>query len=685
MTLPIRGVGVVVLLSTLLTVSAVSAQPATQYFAEGLARLQAGEAAAAIFPLEAALTADPALRDTYPALVVAHLQAGEPQRAEVVAAQGLERFPGDLHLTQLRAEASLQQGEVEAALPLYRVVHEAMEAGRSVPNVTAAQVRERLATVLQHAGGRAYEQGRRADAVAHYREARSLAPADEDIHANLAALHLEAEAWGDALDVAEAGLRHAPRSTRLLRSQAAALGRLGRTDETLGAYAALYARTPADLDVGLTYARTLLAQQRLPDALAVLDGLRAQHPGALPVYETALAAHLAAFDFAGALDLLAAMRTQFPGRLDVVEQQAVLFEILDDGPRARAAYATLRDLGADPAAMLLRAGRTYERADSLDAALSLYEQAAQEAATETVTPDAVTTDALDAVGRTLEALGRWDEALSVHERRRERADDAVSWTYLGRVHEALGDEQAAQTAYAEAVAHPNTPAEALTRLATITGQSPYACEALTSAVAEAAAWQTQAQQAAAQPSLEGRLALRDLASDLARSEDRLDAAFEIAQTTCLPGETESRLRAALTLYPSSPRLHLLLARHYDAAGQPARAKAAAQAAAEYAPTFRDAHLLLGRLSEAEADWKRAALAYERARALDPDAGDAYRALLRVHTAATSLDVVADRWAGQARARPDATVLCEHAIEALHKTERYAEARALAEHCAGPGS
>ena len=230
MTLPIRGVGVVVLLSTLLTVSAVSAQPATQYFAEGLARLQAGEAAAASFPLEAARTADPALRDTYPALVVAHLQAGEPQRAEVVAAQGLERFPGDLHLTQLRAEASLQQGEVEAALPLYRVVHEAMEAGRSVPNVTAAQVRERLATVLQHAGGRAYEQGRRADAVAHYREARSLAPADEDIHANLAALHLEAEAWGDALDVAEAGLRHAPRSTRLLRSQAAALGRLGEPD-----------------------------------------------------------------------------------------------------------------------------------------------------------------------------------------------------------------------------------------------------------------------------------------------------------------------------------------------------------------------------------------------------------------------------------------------------------------------
>ncbi|MEL6611080.1 MAG: hypothetical protein AAFQ53_03210, partial [Bacteroidota bacterium] len=133
------------------------------------------------------------------------------------------------------------------------------------------------------------------------------------------------------------------------------------------------------------------------------------------------------------------------------------------------------------------------------------------------------------------------------------------------------------------------------------------------------------------------------------------------------------------------RLHLLLARHYDAAGQPARSKAAAQASAEYAPTFRDAHLLLGRLHEAEADWSRAALAYERARALDPDAGDAYRALLRVHAADTSLDVVADRWAGQARARPDATVLCEHAIEALHKTERYAEAQALAEHCAGPGS
>ncbi|MEL7170903.1 MAG: hypothetical protein AAGN64_16280 [Bacteroidota bacterium] len=179
--LPSRVVGIVALLSALLTVSAVSAQPATQHFAEGLARLQAGEAAAAILSLEAALTANPVLRDAYPALVVAHLQAGEPQQADVVAAQGLERFPGDLHLTQLRAEASLQQGEVEAALPLYRVVHEAVEAGRSVPNVTAAQVRERLVTVLQHAGGRAYEQGRRADAVAHYREARSLAPADEGI------------------------------------------------------------------------------------------------------------------------------------------------------------------------------------------------------------------------------------------------------------------------------------------------------------------------------------------------------------------------------------------------------------------------------------------------------------------------------------------------------------------------
>ncbi|ARA94003.1 hypothetical protein AWN76_013120 [Rhodothermaceae bacterium RA] len=647
----------------------------------GLRLLDEGADAGAIPLLQEALRRDSLRREAYTGLALAYLRAGQPARARAIADRGRRVFPDDAHLLQLGAEALVQEERVDEALARYRAVEDRLRAGASIPGLTYARARRRVADLLQVAGSAAYEAGDLEAAVQAYREARTRAPDVEDVHANLAFLLLEQQDAAAALTAAERGLAHFPESERLLRFQAAALLQLDRLDELLAPYEALYALRPDDPAIGLAYAQVLLASQQRLKALGVFETLLRRHPTERSVYDAYIEAQLRALNLKGVEDILQYMRRHFPEEDEVLRRLARVRVWQEEWDAARATYDTLATLTGDRATSLYLIGQTYEQQDSLHAALNAYDEG--------LALRPADADLLAGRARVLEAMARWEAAEAAYEALLATAPSDDAYARLGHVLEQRQEPGRADRAYRQALAEDSTQAFPVYRLAVLAradGRMEQACVLATTA-ATRALQALDRQQQAAHRTLEQRFADPSLTARPDLTRDRLeranalaaDAFAEIAPA-CPASTTEAVHRRLLAAYPTSGTLHLLVGRYHLAQGDTARALALADQAAALTPALPEAHRLLATLHEARGDDRAALLAAERFHTLAPDDPDGFRRLLRLYRAQGGLALLIARWQARFEADPTDTTVCGFLLEALHKADRYDEATALAPRC-----
>jgi tetratricopeptide (TPR) repeat protein len=90
----------------------------------------------------------------------------------------------------------------------------------------------------------------------------------------------------------------------------------------------------------------------------------------------------------------------------------------------------------------------------------------------------------------------------------------------------------------------------------------------------------------------------------------------------------------------------------------------------------EGHMGMARVFESKGEPGSAIVSYERALALDNENPVIYRSLIRLYRSMGDLNKLTDRWMILYRNQPENSVLREHLIEALHRADRFEEARAL---------
>ncbi|MEM6646065.1 MAG: tetratricopeptide repeat protein [Bacteroidota bacterium] len=645
--------------------------------ARAVQQYQAGDFPAAVRLIGEVMAAEPAVPvELHRMLASAHLQQGQTAAASIALENGLAAYPGDVLLRYLNVETLLAFERFDEALRLATRLEGDLVQSPD-PALDLVSLQQRIGQLYRMQAGEAYQAGRTREALTAFEQARTYLPDSVAVHNNIAYLYLQQEAWTSARDAADRGLQEHPGHLSLLQIKAQALVELEDYPALEGVYAMLYRRGDKPVDYGLGYGQVLLANGKYAEAQEVFDDLLARFPSEARLYDALINLASQRFDLNSKLKLLRMKQDQFPDDPEVLRSIAETLEGMERFDDARAAYDSLaayQDFADDSQTAV---AETFVKQDSLAVATTLYRDLL------TQRPD----DAAlwRSLGALLEQQARWPEALDAYRSLHARTADGFSHRKLGEAYEALSQPDSALVHYAAA------------RDLGTTHPVPYhRASVMRYERGDAEAAFALAQQAlvlglrgveSLQEQMQGQLQGQDLASveqDAVRStKDELEvydatteAAFRHLTAHFPADEVEPLFQRQVQQYPGSGKLLYLLGTFYEAHDRAVEAQQQYESAVRFVARLRPAHLALGQLHERNSDPRQAILAYERALALDDQAPEAYRALIRLYRSQGSLDSLIRRWQAHYRSRTDNTVLQQHLIEALHKAERFEEARAL---------
>ncbi|MEM1095608.1 MAG: tetratricopeptide repeat protein [Bacteroidota bacterium] len=645
--------------------------------ARAVQQYQAGDFPAAVRLIGEVMAVEPAVPvELHRMLASAHLQQGQTAAASIALENGLAAYPGDVLLRYLNVETLLAFERFDEALRLATRLEGDLVQSPD-PALDLISLQGRIGQLYRMQAGEAYQAGRTREALTAFEQARTYLPDSVAVHNNIAYLYLQQEAWSSARDAADRGLKQHPGHLSLLQIKAQALVQLEDYPALEGVYAMLYRRGNKPVDYGLGYGQVLLANGKYAEAQAVFDDLLARFPSEAKLYDALINLAGQRFDLNSKLKLLRMKQDQFPDDPEVLRSIAETLEGMERFDDARAAYDSLaayQDFADDSQTAV---AETFVKQDSLAVATTLYRDLL------TQRPD----DAglWRSLGALLEEQARWPEALDAYRSLHTRTADGFSHRKLGEAYEALSQPDSALIHYAAArdlgSTHP-IPYHRASVIRYNRGDTEAAFDLAQQALVLGLRGVESLQE-----QMQGQLQGQDLASveqDAVRStKDELEvydatteAAFRHLTAHFPAGEVEPLFQRQVQQYSGSGKLLYLMGTFYETHDRTAEAQQQYESAVRFAARLRPAHLALGQLHERNSDTRQAILAYERALALDDQAPDAYRALIRLYRSQGSLDSLIRRWQAHYRSRTDNTVLQQHLIEALHKAERFEEARAL---------
>jgi tetratricopeptide (TPR) repeat protein len=443
-------------------------------------------------------------------------------------------------------------------------------------------------------------------------------------------------------------------------------------DGVVEQYHELYEQNPNDTETAIQYARLLMAKGEQDEAYSIYDRLLTENPKNKEVYESLLEIYEQRNDMVAKRSLLHKMRKQFPNEESLLEKIAETYELEEKWDLARETYDSLR-ASTDDSSVDLAIARTWEQQDSLLKALEVYRGAVEEYPNDT--------DLLHRKGATEETLGKYQEALQTYQDLVNIQENSKNHFRLGRVYEALDDTEKTLEHYLEAIdLGIDEPSSyfGVARIVISDDQDrafKFTKDALEHALTKVKVEQQQlANKLNEQDNLFGINAKDEYGKQLETYDQLAEDIFSFMtrnfeQERVLPflGELESK-------YPNSGRLLYLQSIYYGEINNTEKQFKLLKQAVELQPGLVDPHLALGDYYVEQGHTIKAIGSFERALSIAPEEAKPYKKLIDLYRDTEQLDQLIDRWKARYRARPENEVLREHLIEALHKANRYEEAR-----------
>ena len=153
----------------------------------------------------------------------------------------------------------------------------------------AADGMNALAMLLPHLGFAYQELGQHDKAIAVFEEARKMAPDDPALAGYVIQAHLAAKNYTAAAEMAHAARERNPKDLRLVRLEAQALRRSGKSAQALALLEEVARTQNSDPDASIMLAQGYVDANRAPQAVRVLQEAQARFPG-----ETSITFQLAA-------------------------------------------------------------------------------------------------------------------------------------------------------------------------------------------------------------------------------------------------------------------------------------------------------------------------------------------------------------------------------------------------------
>ncbi len=219
--------------------------------------------------------------------------------------------------------------------------------------------------------------GKTAEAVRDYKRARNLIPDSLTVHNNLSYILIQQERWEEAQEAVKIGLETFPTNARLLFLKGQAYRGSGDQEEMLQAFKVLYELYPENINYGIIYGQALMAANQARKANEHMRQLIDKHPENEAIYEALRTMSEQRFDVGSKKNVLKLQRKAFPENQLVAIELADTHILLKEFEEARGIFDSLYTSDPTPD-MALRSARTYIYDGIDDKALEAYRQIVDE-------------------------------------------------------------------------------------------------------------------------------------------------------------------------------------------------------------------------------------------------------------------------------------------------------------------
>jgi len=652
-----------------------SAQSLSADFSRGVELYQKGAYEKAIPILERAIEKNPHNIDTYTYLASSHLGAKQYEQVVKTAQKGLEVAPGHIRLMLLEAEGYYRT-DYKKAISIYEKIASRLENEENLQQqgISVAQIKAYLGHLYQRKASESYKAHHLNDAIAEYKNARKYSPDSLNIHNNLAYVLLKQKQWDEAVTVLEKATAKFPDSEQLLMMKGQAYRGAKELQQMTNTYRQLYEKDKENLNYALIYGQSLMAANQAQKANAFLNKLVKEHPNEEKLYEALKKMNEQRFDFAAKRNILELQRQAFPENTAVAEELAETYVQTKAFEMSRQVYDSL-------------ATATQEvKFDVASARTWLYEQNYQKA-------DSV-------YQRLIEKYPKQQQILVEGARVSERIKEKERALTLLKEAYAIGEKPEIALNMAELLTDQNKENEAISYTRKLMGtryggiaifyELKYAQKKLDDAgeKAEQALLKMFQLYASLQQELSGQaenvfesrqLRMPPLLQNkhkITRLNQYIDDWYNYLMDNFSVPQAERIIAAVRSAYPESPKLHLFKGKIAFRAGHSTLAQESFENAIRQGARDPELYFLLGEVYRGRNKYSKSILSYERALTTDASFEKAYQKIVQTSQQQGSLDKLCDRWSRRYKNNSDNKMLREYLISALHKADRFEEAKQI---------
>jgi tetratricopeptide (TPR) repeat protein len=514
-------------------------------------------------------------------------------------------------------------------------------------------------------------------AVQDLKRARNLTPDSLTVHNNLSYILIQQERWEEAIEALEIGLDRFPANEQLLFLKGQAYRGVGNSEEMVQTFKVLYELYPENINYGVIYGQALMAANQARKANEHMNQLIEKYPKSEQLYEALKSMSEQRFDMGSKRNVLKLQRQAFPNNRLVAHELADTHILLKEYEEARDIYDSLYT--ADPAPELaLRSARTWIYDEIDENGIEVYRKLVNEWPNNfnVINETAIV---LREAGLNEVALRLFKNAYEIKKEPRtaihiteieNQTKDLISENYvkdlMGSPYYALGEYFDLK----HLIPSTQRSSEIKQFVSSITGILDLYSESSSALTSQT------------EKVLEGEVSPMPEKLQEKRFTEKLstyvDDWYDLLKNSFNAEKQVDILDQALKEYPRSSRLLYFKGVSMLESGNLAEAKTILEDAIRNGARDETIFIKIGDIYSTHEDPAKAILFYERSLSLNDRNNEAYRKIIAIAEQNNSLNDVCDRWMLRFETNSDNEILKNHLIAALHKADRFEEARRVIE-------
>lgn len=614
-------------------------------------------------------------KETYQYLASSYILNEEPENAAKIAREGLDEYPEFFRLKIIKGEAYIQFNR-DKAIHLFEGVLSELDKKdhQEREGIQTDRIQDYVGRLYQQKAAEAFEEGDLAMAASSFTSAKSYQPEEMSIYNNLAYIFIQKEKWDKAEDILEQGLKRFPDSESMLFMKAQVLDNSGDSEQLLDSLEKLYLADTSNMERAVLYGTSLLNNNRADEANLFFQQKLKEYPKERILYRTLIDINRQRHNQSGLLEVYKMKLDQFSEDKDLLEEYGT--ELIT-AQKFREAYTHFDSLSTEysrpefarEAAWSLLYAENYEKAEQA------YSRYLSE------WPEAINLKA--DYGLTLLENHKPEKAAHVFKDFLEHSSSG--WIRL-QYAQLLKDEEEIHEQL-EALKETDYKGLATWLKIKLTNsdkdiKSEKDYSEIVTDIIDLYQIKQQTVQDEAQKGLQDLRApyppLLQTSNELSLVTNELDNVISYIVDTQSFNFSMNVLELAMDTYPNSALLNKQKGKLFYHNANLEKAKDLLKNAARLNPDNKEIHYYLGNIYSGMNEFNKASISFERVLSIDSANEDAYRSLIRESQKHGELDQLCDRWMQRYLHNKDNEILKEYLIDALHRADRFEEAREITE-------